>query len=236
MTFENKTIVITGVGREGQVGEAVARAFAERGALVVVVARRREEAEARAAALVRAKHRATAHGCDLASESAVAQLATEVAEIAGGRIDGLVNLAGGFAPSGPVAESTVAQWDQQLAINLTTAYLATRAFLPLLRPARGAIVYFGSAGALPGAPAARTSAYAAAKSAVLALMRAVAEEERPAGVRANAVAPIAVRTHTNLAAMGEGTRYVEREAVAEAVVFLCSESAWAVSGETIRLE
>ena len=236
MPFENKTIVITGVGREGQVGEAVARAFAERGALVVLVTRRREEAEARAAALVRASHRATAHGCDLASEPAVARLASEVADVAGGRVDGLVNLAGGFAASGPVGESTLAVWEQQLAINLTTAYLATRAFLPLLRPARGAIVYFGSAGALPGARTARTSAYAAAKTAVLALMRAVAEEERPAGVRANAVAPIAVRTRSNLAAMGEGTRYVEREAVAEAVVFLCSEAAWAVSGETIRLE
>ena len=236
MDFTNKTIVITGVGRAGQVGEAVARAFAEQGAFVVLVAHRREDAEERAAALVHARHRAVAHGCDLTDEAAVARLAQDVAEVAGGRIDALVNLAGGFAMSGPVAESTTDAWQQQIAINLTTAYLATRAFLPLLRPARGSIVYFSSASALPGAHTARTSAYAAAKTAVLALMRAVAEEERAAGVRANAVAPIAIRTAANLAAIGEGTRYVEREAVADAVVFLCSAAAWAVSGETIRLE
>jgi NAD(P)-dependent dehydrogenase (short-subunit alcohol dehydrogenase family) len=236
MDFTNRTIVITGVGREGQVGEAVARAFAEQGAFAVLVARRREEAEERAAALVHARHRAVGHGCDLTDEAAVARLAQDVAEVAGGRIDALVNLAGGFAMSGPVADSGTDAWQQQMAVNLTTAYFATRAFLPLLRPARGSIVYFGSASALPGARAARMSAYVAAKSAVVALMRAVAEEERPGGVRANAVAPIAIRTAANLAAIGEGTRYVEREAVADAVVFLCSDASWAVSGETIRLE
>ena len=236
MDFTSKTVVVTGVGRAGQLGETVARAFAERGALLVVVALDRADAEERAAALVRAKHRATAHGCDLTDEGAVAALARDVGELAGGRVDALVNLAGGFAPSGPVGESEVGVWAQQFALNVTTAYLATRAFLPLLRPARGSIAYVAAAAALPGAHGARISAYTAAKSGVLALMRAVAEEERAAAVRANAVAPIAIRTAANVAAIGEGTRYVEREAVADALVFLCSDAAWGVSGETIRLE
>ena len=236
MDFTSKTVVVTGVGRAGQLGEVVARAFAERGALLVLVARDRGEAEERAGALVRARHRATAHGCDLADADAVAALARDVGELSGGRIDALVNLAGGFAPSGPVADSRPDVWAQQFAVNVTTAYLATRAFLPLLRPARGSIAYVASAAALPGAHGARMSAYAAAKSGVLALMRAVAEEERAAAVRANAVAPIAIRTAANVASGGEGVRYVEREAVADALVFLCSDAAWGVSGETIRLE
>ena len=138
--------------------------------------------------------------------------------------------------SGPVAESAPEVLQQQLAINLTTSYLATRAFLPLLRPARGSVVFFGSAAALPGRAGAKLSGYVAAKSAVLALMRAVAAEERAAGVRANAVAPGSVRTATNVAAMGEQGPYIEREAVADAVLFLCSDAARGVSGETIRLE
>jgi NAD(P)-dependent dehydrogenase (short-subunit alcohol dehydrogenase family) len=80
------------------------------------------------------------------------------------------------------------------------------------------------------------SAYAAAKSGVLALMRAVAAEERARGVRANAVAPTAIRTRDNLEAMGEGVRYVERESVADVVLWLCSPAARNVSGQVFKLE
>jgi len=152
-----------------------------------------------------------------------------------GRVDALVNIAGGFAMSGPVAESDFAVWQRQFAINLTTAYLTTRAFLPLLRAARGAIVYFGSAAALPGAKVGKMSAYAAAKAGVLTLMRAVAEEERATGVRANALAPTAIRTASNLESMGESARYVEREQVASAVLWLCSEEASGVTGQVVQL-
>jgi NAD(P)-dependent dehydrogenase (short-subunit alcohol dehydrogenase family) len=64
-------------------------------------------------------------------------------------------------------------------------------------------------------------------------MRAVAAEERGHGVRANAVAPSAIRTATNVGAMGEDARYVEREEVAEAVMFLCS--ATAVNAQVLTL-
>jgi NAD(P)-dependent dehydrogenase (short-subunit alcohol dehydrogenase family) len=236
MDFTSKTVVVTGVGREGQVGEAVARAFAERGALLVLVGRKEAEVGARAAALVRARHRATAHACDLTDEAAVAALARQVGEMTGGRVDALVNVAGGFAPSGPVAESAFEGWEQQLATNLTTAYLATRAFLPALRAARGSVVFFGAAAALPGGPAAGIGAYLAAKCGVHALTRAVAEEERASGVRANALAPTAVRTASNLAAGGDAPPpALEPDALAEAAVFLCSEAARGVSGEIIRM-
>jgi NAD(P)-dependent dehydrogenase (short-subunit alcohol dehydrogenase family) len=144
-------------------------------------------------------------------------------------------MAGGFAMTGPVADSPVALWQRQFDINLTTAYLATRFFLPLVRQARGAIVYFGSASALPGENPAKMSAYVAAKSGVLALARAVAEEERPSQVRANAVAPTAIRTAANLDSMGTNVRYVEREEVAASVLFLCSEASRAVTGQILRL-
>ena len=235
MSAQDKTVVLTGVGRAGQIGEAVARAFADDGARVVLLARDGAEGSRRAAEIVARGGRATAHQCDLTDEAQLAAVARAVGAAGGGRVDALVNAAGGFAMSGPVAASDPALLATQIAINLTTAYLATRAFLPLLRPARGSLVYFASAAVLPGAHGARMSAYAAAKAGVLALMHAVAEEERAAGVRANAVAPTAVRTADNLRAMGEGVRYVEREDVAGAVRYLCSDAARAVTGQVLKL-
>jgi NAD(P)-dependent dehydrogenase (short-subunit alcohol dehydrogenase family) len=233
--FAGRTIVLTGVGREGQVGEAVARAFAEEGASLTLVDRDPDEAQARARTLRAAGHDAHPEQCDLADPEQVAALAVTVATRHGGVVHALVNVAGGFAMSGPVADSDVAVWHRQIDINLTTAYLATRAFLPLLRPQRGSIVYFASAAALPGEKVAGMGAYVAAKSGVAALTRTVAEEERASGVRANAVAPTAVRTAANLGSMGAEIRYVEREEVARTVLFLCSDDASAVTGQILRL-
>ena len=236
MTFENKTIVLTGVGREGQVGEVVARAFADRGAAVALVDRTPTEVERRAAAIVAAGGRASAYACDLTDEAQVASVAAAVGQAHGGRVDALVNMAGGFAMSGPVAEAELATLQRMLAINLTTAFLTTRAFLPMLRPVGGSIVYFASAAVLPGGRGARMSGYAAAKAGLIALMLAVADEERDAGVRANALAPTSIRTATNVQAMGDTTRYVERESVADAVLFLCSDEARSVTGQVVKLQ
>lgn len=229
--------VVTGIGRTGQTGEVIARVLAETGMRIVAIARSGEEANARADDLRAAGNDALSFACDLSDESQVANLARDVAKIAGTppRIDALVNIAGGFGMSGPVAESTLDVWHTQLSINVATAYLATRAFLPMLRAAHGSIVYFSSAAALPGANVSRMWAYAASKSSVLALMRAVAEEERPTGVRANALAPTAIRTEANLSSMSDKTKYVEREDVAAAVSWLCSDASRAVSGQVIRL-
>ena len=233
--FEGRTIVLTGAGRGGQLGEVVARAFAEEGATLTLVDRDGDAADERASALRGLGYAAHGEGCDLADPAQVQALAGDVAKRHGGRVDALVNAAGGFAMSGPVAESDVTVWKRQFDINLTTAYLATRAFLPLLRPTRGAIVYFASASVLPGERAGGMSAYVAAKSGVVALMRAVADEERDAGVRANAIAPTAIRTAANLAAMSPSVKYVEREEVAAATLFLCSDAASAVTGQILRL-
>jgi NAD(P)-dependent dehydrogenase (short-subunit alcohol dehydrogenase family) len=166
---------------------------------------------------------------------AVDALVARVRDATSGRVHALVHMAGGFAASGPVAESDPAVWTRQLTINLTTAYLTTRAFLPLLRTTKGAIVLFGSEAALPGARVAGIAAYAAAKSALLTLVQAIAQEEREHGVRANALAPAAIRTAANLATMGTDAAYVTREAVADVVLWLCSDAARAVTGQVVRV-
>ena len=235
MTLRDSVVLITGVGREGQVGEAVAQRFAQEGASLLLVDRREEQAAERAAPLRRAGHPVWSYGCDLSDPASVAALAADVRREHGDRLLGLVNLAGGFAVGGTLSGSDSEVWNRMFAINLTTAYLATRAFLPMLQAARGAIVYFASEAALPGSRVAGMAGYAAAKSAVVTLMRAVAQEEKANGVRANALAPGAIRTASNLQSMGESPRYVEREAVAAAVLYLCSEEARAITGQVIAL-
>lgn len=216
-------------------GEAVARSLAERGATLLLVDRSIDQARDRATALTRAGFRAFSFACDLADAGAVADLASRLRGEHGDRLGALVHVAGGFALSGPVAESDTEVWQRMMTINVTTAYLVTRAFLPLLRAAKGAIVYFGSETVLPGGKVGGIAAYAAAKSGVLTLMRAVAQEERNNGVRANALAPTSIRTGANVKSMGENVRYVEREAVAAAVAYLCSDDASAVTGQVIAL-
>jgi 3-oxoacyl-[acyl-carrier protein] reductase len=147
----------------------------------------------------------------------------------------LVCLAGGFAATGPLDTSDAAVLHRQFAINVATAYSATRAFLPALRVARGSVVYMASAAVLPGGDVSGTAAYAIAKAGVLSLMRSVSQGEAVHGVRANAVAPQAIRTAANLSSMGDGRRYVERGAVAEAVLWLVEGAGEFVTGQTIAM-
>lgn len=225
-------VLITGVGRPGQLGEALAAAFAADGTTLALVDRTRDNVEARAADVRASGGAAHAFACDLTDHAAVAGVIAEVERALGG-LDAVVCAAGGFAMSGRVDENETAVWDRMLAVNLATAHVTTRAALPLLRRHGGALVYFSSPAALPGASPKGTAAYAASKAAVISLMRAVAADERDAGVRANAVALNAVRTAANVAAMGDDTRYVEREEVARVVRWLSTEPA--VTGQIIRL-
>jgi NAD(P)-dependent dehydrogenase (short-subunit alcohol dehydrogenase family) len=233
--FSGSTVLLTGVGADGQVGQVVARAFAEQGGSLILVDRTAEHVDARVNELTRDGLLATGYPCDLTDGPAVKSLVGRIREKHGDSVHAFVHMAGGFAMSGPVAESTDDVWNRQIAINLTTAFNTARAVLPMVRAGKGAIVFFASEAVLPGATGARASAYAVAKSGVVALMRAIAAEERPNGVRANAVAPSSIRTATNVRDMGDKAKYIEREQVADVVLFLCSARASAVSGLVVPI-
>jgi len=235
LSLEGKVAVLTGVSRQGQVGETVAQSLAEGGVSVVLIDRTGVEAEARAREIRDRGHRALAVNADLTDASQLDAVARVVKNEFGG-VDALVNIAGGFSMSGRVSDSDPSAWSRQLGIGLTTAYLTTRAFLPLVRERRGAVLFFAAAAALPGGRIAEMSAYAVSKAGVITLMRAVAQEERQTGVRSNALAPTAIRTAANLESMDASTRYVEREEVADAVLFLCfSDAARSITGQVIQL-
>lgn len=234
MRFADNVIVITGVGREEQVGDAVAHSFAAEGASLALIDLNAQALSARATALRATGTRVSTYSCDLTD---VGQVTTVAAQVRSeyGRVDAFVHVAGGFAVSGPIGDSDPAIFAKQIAINLTTAYVASRAFVPLLKDDTGSAVYFASALVLPGSGTTGLAGYVAAKSGVVGLMRAVADEGRSRGVRANAVAPISIRTGDNLKAMGEKAHYVERHAVADAVLYLCSPAARAITGQVIGL-
>jgi NAD(P)-dependent dehydrogenase (short-subunit alcohol dehydrogenase family) len=231
--FHGRVAVVTGVGGAAQVGAAVATHLASLGARVVLVGRE-SSVHDRAAELESTGAPVMACECDLTDAIATSHMVARIAAWAGPALHVLVCAAGGFAVSRSVADSDPAAWHRQVDINLTTAYVTTRATIPALRLGQGAIVYFASASVLPGGRVAQVAAYAAAKAGVVTLMQAVAQEERASGIRANALAPTAVRTATNEATMGFTTAFVERETVASWVAHLCAPSA-AVNGQVIRL-
>lgn len=238
LDFTNKLVVITGVGRAGQVGEGLALGFAQRGATLALLDLDASEVNARAAALTAQGFSASPHAANLADPADAARAAAAVIEAHAqfdGNVYAVICAAGGFGSTGPLDSTDPAAWHKQFTINLETAYNATRAFLPAVRKAKGSFVYFGSVAALPGGKTAGLAAYAAAKSGVLSLMRAVAADERANGVRANAVAPTQVRTATNIADMGGDKDYVERESVADVLAFLVSPLARNISGQVIKL-
>jgi NAD(P)-dependent dehydrogenase (short-subunit alcohol dehydrogenase family) len=175
------------------------------------------------------------HELDLTDFGATERLAAELRTRHPNGVAAVAALAGGFAMSGPIAESDPAVFARQIAINLTTAYSTARAFASLVRIARGAFVFVTSAAVLPGGRPAGMSAYAMAKGGLVQLVRALAQEEATHGVRVNALAPVAIRTAANVQSMGDGVRYVEREELAASVVALASPALARLTGQVLEL-
>lgn len=167
-------------------------------------------------------------GVDLTDEAAM-QAAIKRIETEFGRLDGLVNIAGGFRWE-TVADGSIATWDKLYGMNLKTALTASRAALPLLRTSRGSIVNIGAAGAAKAGSG--MGAYAASKAAVARLTEALAEELKGEGVRVNAVLPSIIDTPANRAEMPDAAfdRWVTSEQLSEVIAFLLSPEASAVTG------
>ena len=146
----------------------------------------------------------------------------------------VVNLVGGFASGGRVHETSVADFEAQLRVNLRSAYVVTAAALPhLIAAGGGSVVCVGSRATVR--PYAGVAGYISAKAALLALVDALAVEYRDDMVRANAVLPSVLDTPANRAASpGADTgRWVPPEQIADVIAFLCSDASAATSGAHI---
>ncbi len=232
-SLADKVALVTGVSHDGQIGQAVARALAAEGAALGIVARSRDHVEARARELTSSGARALAVAANLADESEVLQVMDRVV-MKYGRIDILVNLAGGLTRYKPAIEHTLEDWNHELSNNLLAAFLCSRAVFPRLRDGGGgAIINFARA----GSPQANMVAYNCAKAGVEALTRTLALEGRDHGIRVNAVAPGLVDTQSNIEAMKpkDLKKWAKKDDIARAVVFLASDASAGITGQTLAV-
>lgn len=220
--MQDRVIVVT--GGHGALGSAVAKAAAAQG-LAVAVVDHADQGDAEGAAL-------TLNGVDLTDPEQAGRACRAVADRLG-RIDALLNIAGGFAWQ-TTEDGDPAQWARLYALNVTTTLNASRAALPFLRRSPdGRIVNVGAAGALRAG--AGMGAYAASKAGVHRLTEALAEELKDAGVTVNAVLPSIIDTPANRADMGEAdaASWVAPDDLAAVMLFLASPASRAVTGALV---
>jgi NAD(P)-dependent dehydrogenase (short-subunit alcohol dehydrogenase family) len=225
--MQGKVVVVT--GGLGSLGRAVARAFETAGAKVAVI----DHTAVPAADAARANDRyLPVGGVDL-TQLAHAERAMQSIVAQFGRIDVLVNIAGGFRWQ-TLADGDLAGWDQMYAINLKTALVASKAALPsILKSDSGRIINIGAGAAAKAA--AGMGAYAASKSGVLRLTESLSEEVKDRGVTVNAVLPGTIDTPQNHKDMPDAdkSKWVAPEAIADVVLFLASPAARAVTGAAV---
>jgi NAD(P)-dependent dehydrogenase (short-subunit alcohol dehydrogenase family) len=231
-------------GASSGIGRAIATLFAAEGARVVVAARRRELLDA----LVRDIEADGGSACALAgdvSDESFAGTLVEAAESNYGGLDVAVNNAATLGPMGPTPDVTRAAWDDTMAVNLTGAFLAAKYQIPaMLERGAGALIFVSSfvgyTAAMPGA-----AAYAASKAGVIGLMKALAVEYGPRGIRVNALLPGG--TQTEMAAAMNDTeekmafvrnmhalkRIATPQEQARAALFLASDAASFVTGSAL---
>src|SRR5574337_259330 len=214
-----RTIAVT--GGFGALGRAVGQVLVDAGAQVALLDRGNPREGLPAAALARG-------GVDLGEPDAARAALAKVAERFGG-LDGLVNIAGGFAWE-KIEGGSIDTWDRQYTMNLRTAVLTSQAALPLLLARKdgrggGRIVNIGALAAEHAGVG--MGAYTAAKAGVARLTEALAEELRDRGITVNALLPSTLDTPANRADMpqADASRWVAPAALARVIVFLLSDDA-----------
>lgn len=224
-----RTIVVTGAF--GVLGAAVARHFAEIGDRVALLDLAMQPPEAVRSSFN--ERHFLLGGVDLTEPEATRKAMASVA-MRSGRIDGLVNIAGGFQWE-TLADGDVGTWDQLYAMNLRTAVVSCMAALPAMREqGRGRIVNISAAAAAERADSGM-GAYTASKAGVLKLTESLARELKDEGITVNAILPGIIDTPRNRADMPDADfdRWVSPAAIANVIEFLVSDAASAVTGAAI---
>ena len=228
MDFDGKTVLITGAS--GNLGRAVAQAFAGHGANRVLIDRSAQHLAQAFGAETNEQMLAVADLLDQAQVSAMVSKAVERFK----RLDVLCNIAGGFRMGEPVHATSDATWQAMFDLNARTLLNVARAVVPrLLEAGGGAIVNVGAFAAQKGA--AQMGAYTASKSVVIRLTEAMASELREKKINVNCVLPTVIDTPENRAAMpgADPARWVAPQDLANVIVFLASPAARAIHGAAL---
>lgn len=244
-TLEGTTALVTGAGQG--LGRAIAMSLADAGAGVVVTHRRQVGAETVAEEISAAGGRAMALELDVTQTASHAQVIDAGAEW-GGKVDFLVNCAGGMHPFTSFLDVDEATFDDTVTRNFRSAYFLSQAFARKLVAAKlpGRIVNIASTAA--ARPDFMLAAYNASKAALVQFGRSIAVELAPHGILVNTVAPGPVRT-TNTAWIYDNPKWqnvlkekvplggpADADDVAAAVVFLCSPGARHMTGSTVTVD
>jgi NAD(P)-dependent dehydrogenase (short-subunit alcohol dehydrogenase family) len=223
MDLSGKVLVVTGA--DGALGQAAAATLSGYGAKLALIT------HGGAVGMLPAGARHYG-GIDLTLEPAARSAMERVTKDAG-RIDGLINVAGGFHWE-KLGEGTIDSWDTMYKLNLRTAVNSCQAALPyLLKSMSGRIVNVGAMAAQKAA--AGMGPYAASKAGVAQLTEALADELKDRGITVNAILPSILDTPKNRADMPKAdfTRWVTLSEAAEVIAFLVSDKASAVTGALI---
>jgi len=229
--FEGKVVLVA--GGTGGLGRAVTLAFLEEGAKVVATYRKQEELDALKITAGVNTAQLDGFAVDVTDEAAVRQL---IEKIVGKyrRLDAAVNAVGGYAGGVKLWELETKVFEQMLALNLRSGYALSRAAVrAMLKEGRGAIVNVASKAAVDHAGGA--AAYAASKSAAVALLDSLAEDLKGSGVRVNTILPSIIDTEANRKAMPKAdfAKWPKPEDIARVILFLCSDDARVIHGSAI---
>ncbi len=244
-SFSGKAAVVTGAG--SGIGRAVAHAFARYGAQVLCCDIDTAKADGTVEGIVQSGGSAAALTVDVRDESGVRGMVQECLRQFG-RLDFAVNNAGVSGSPGPLAEHSLEDWEDVMAINLTSIFLCLKYELEVMvERGQGSIVNTSSQAGFAAQPL--MPIYTATKHGVAGLTRATAVDYVARGVRVNAICPGVVRTpmaedyvrrgvvtEESMSATTPIRRLAEPEEIAEAAVWLCSTAASYVNGVLLPLD
>lgn len=228
LDFKNRTVIITGAA--GNLGKAVATAFAERGAHLVLVDLSGDALTRAFGAENNQRLFVPANLLDMSGATRVAHSALSRF----GSIDVLCNIAGGFRMGEAVHETSDENWNFLFDINARTLLHVVRAVVPhMVTAGGGKIVNVGAYAAQKGV--AQMGAYTAAKGTVIRMTEAMAGELREKNINVNCVLPTIIDTPENRAAMPDAdpAKWVAPADLANVIVFLASDAARAVHGAAV---
>jgi NAD(P)-dependent dehydrogenase (short-subunit alcohol dehydrogenase family) len=230
----NDSVVLV-TGGAGNVGRAVTRAFLDAGARVAVPFYKTDTPDALDE--LRRSHGDRLHSfaLDLTTERGAEAAIRDVTEWGGG-LDAVVHMIGGYAGGSLLADTPVEVWDRMMDLNLKSAFLIAQAAIPSMLEAGGGRFVFVSSRAARFERR-NSVAYAVAKSGVITLAEAIAEEYGERGVRSNVVLPDTVDTAANRTAMPDADHgsWIRPEQIARVILFLASDDAGGVNGAAVPL-